>query len=178
MRTDQLRKEFDLEIRWSVFPLHPETPVEGQELAELFAGRYDIEAMMQRCLEVAKDLDLPFGNRTHTYNSRRAQELGKWAEGKGTGEAFHMAVYHAYYVDGCNIAVANELAGIAESVGLDPDEALLAIDKQGYATHVNNDWQRAKELGVTSIPTAIHQQQALIGFQGYENYRRLISSAG
>ncbi len=175
MRTDKLREEFDLEIRWSVFPLHPETPDEGQALAELFAGQYDIEAMMQRCADVAGELDLPFGNRTHTYNSRRAQELGKWAEEEGAGEAFHTAVYHAYYVDGCNIAIPKMLAEIAASVGLNPDAALAAIDKQSYATHVDDDWRRAKGLGVTSIPTAIYQQQALIGFQSYENYRRLLT---
>ncbi len=175
MRTDRLREEFDLHIRWSFFPLHPETPDEGLELTALFAGRYDIEAMMQRCIEVAKELDLPFGNRTHTYNSRRAQELGKWAEEQGVGEAFHMAVYRAYYIDGRNIALPGELTEIAESVGLDPDAALLAIDKESYAAHVNNDWLRAKKLGVTSIPTSIYQQQALVGFQNYENYRRLIT---
>jgi len=177
VRTDKLREEFDLEIRWSVFPLHPETPDEGQSLAELFAGRYDIDAMMQRCVDVAKELGLPFGNRTHTYNSRRAQKLGKWAEEQGHGEAFHMAVYRAYYVDGCNIALPKELAAIAESVGLDPDAALLAIDKQSYATSVDTDWRRAKEFGVTSIPTCIYNDLALVGFQPYAHYRRLIDSA-
>lgn len=131
---------------------------------------------MQRCLDVAKELDLPFGNRTHTYNSRRAQELGKWAEEQGVGEEFHMAVYRAYYVDGCNIALPKELAAIAESVGLNPDSALLTIDKQIYATHVDNDWRRAKEFGVTSIPTGIYNNHALVGFQSYGNYRRLMTS--
>jgi len=177
VRTDRLREEFDLEIRWRVFPLHPETPDEGQSLADLFAGRYDINALMQRCVEVARELDLPFGNRTHTYNSRRAQELGKWAEEQGYGDAFHKAVYRAYYVEGSNIALPGELAAIAESVGLNPEAALLAIDKQSYAAHVDNDWRRAKKLGVTSIPTGIFQQQALVGFQSYENYRRLVLEA-
>ena len=177
MRTDKLREEFDLDIRFSVFPLHPETPDEGQSLEELFAGSYDIEAMMQRCLDVSKELDLPFGNRTHTYNSRRAQELGKWAEDQGAGEAFHMAVYHAYYLDGCNIALPDKLAGISESVGLDPDVALLTLDKGRYAAHVDDDWKRAKEFGISSIPTIVYQQHALVGFQPYAHYRRLIDSA-
>jgi predicted DsbA family dithiol-disulfide isomerase len=177
VRTDKLREEFDLNISWSVFPLHPETPEEGLALADLFAGRYDIEAMMQRCVEVAKEIGLPFGNRTHTYNSRRAQELGKWAEDQGNGEAFHMAVYRAYYIDGCNIALPDKLAEIADSVGLDADAALTAIDKQSYSAHVDSDWQRASELGITSIPTGIYNNLALIGFQDYENYRRLITSA-
>jgi predicted DsbA family dithiol-disulfide isomerase len=177
VRTDKLREEFDLDIRLSVFPLHPETPDEGQSLEELFAGSYDIEAMMQRCKQVATELDLPFGERTHTYNSRRAQELGKWADDQGAGEAFQMAVYHAYYVDGCNIALPDKLAGIAESVGLDPDVALLTLDKGLYTAHVNDDWKRAKEFGVSSIPTIVYQQHALVGFQPYAHYRRLIDSA-
>jgi predicted DsbA family dithiol-disulfide isomerase len=177
VRTEKLREEFDLDIRWGVFPLHPETPEEGQSLEKMFAGSYDIEAMMQRCKQVAAELDLPFGERTHTYNSRRAQELGKWAEDQGAGEAFHMAVYHAYYVDGCNIALPDKLAGIAESVGLDPDVALLTLDKGRYATHVDDDWKRAKEFGISSIPTIVYQQHALVGFQLYAHYRRLIDSA-
>ena len=178
MRTDKLREEFGLSIRWSVFPLHPETPEEGQELAELFAGRFDIEAMMLRVYEVAKELDLPFGQRTRTFNSRRAQELGKWAEEQGIGEAFHMAVYHAYFVEGCNIALPAELAAIASSLGLDADMALQVIDRKSYAAAVDDDWRRAAELGVTAVPTGIYRQHALVGFQPYANYRRLITTAG
>lgn len=176
MRTDRLREEFELNIRWSVFPLHPETPEDGRELADLFAGRFDIEAMMQRVYQVAEELGLPFGKRTRTYNSRRAQELGKWAEEQGTGDAFHMAVYHAYFVNGCNIALPEELVIIAASVGLDPDKARQAIDKTSYATHVDSDWRRAAELGVTAVPTGIYNKQALVGFQSYENYRKLITT--
>ena len=176
MRTDRLHKEFDLNIRWSVFPLHPETPEEGCELTDLFAGRFDIEAMMLRVHQVAKELDLPFGKRTRTYNSRRAQELGKWAEEQGAGDAFHMAVYHAYFVDGRKIALPEELTAIARAVGLDSDKALQAIDKTSYATQVDSDWRRAKELGVNSVPTSIYNNQALVGFQSYENYRRMVAS--
>jgi predicted DsbA family dithiol-disulfide isomerase len=160
-----------------MFPLHPETPEEGQSLEELFAGRYDIEATMQRCKQVAAELDLPFSERTHTYNSRRAQEMGKWAEDQGAGEAFHMAVYRAYYVDGSNIALPDKLAEIAESVGLDPDVSLLALDKRRYAAQVDDDWKRAREFGISSIPTIVYQEHALVGFQPYAHYRRLIESA-
>ena len=174
MRTDRLREEFGLEFRWSVFPLHPETPEGGQELTDLFAGRYDIVAMMQRCKQVAGELGLPFGDRTRTYNSRRAQELGKWAEEQDAGEAFHMAVYKAYFVDGLNIAAPDILAEVAGSVGLAPDKALEVIDKHSYAAHVDDDWRRARELGVTAVPTCIYRQQALVGFQAYASYRQLV----
>ena len=104
MRTAQLCREFHRDVRYTLFPLHPETPEPGMSLDELFGGQFDIETMIARFRHVAEELELPFGDRTHTYNSRNAQELGKWAEEQGAGEAFHMAVYRAYYVDGCNIA--------------------------------------------------------------------------
>jgi predicted DsbA family dithiol-disulfide isomerase len=174
VHTDRLRKEFDLEVRWSVFPLHPETPEEGRELTELFGGHMDIDAMRQRLIRVADQLGLPLGTRTRTYNSRRAQELGKWAESQNAGEAFHKAVYQAYFADGRNIALPDELVAIAEALGLDPVMARQVLDTQSYGAAVDNDWQKAAELGITAVPTSIYRQRALVGFQPYANYRRLI----
>ena len=77
MRTEQLRREFGLKLRHPVFPPPPQTPAEGLELAELFAGRgRDLDAMLARLQAVAAEVGLPLGERTRTYNSRRAQELG------------------------------------------------------------------------------------------------------
>jgi len=39
----------------------------------------DIPAAMARIKKIAAELDLPWGERKRTFNSRLAQELGKWA---------------------------------------------------------------------------------------------------
>ncbi len=97
---------------------YPDTPEEGLELSELFAGHEaDIEAMQTRLAAIARVEGLPLAKRTRTYNSRRAQELGKWAESLGVGTAFRQAVYGAYFVDGRDIALIDELAKIAGSSG-------------------------------------------------------------
>ncbi len=119
MRTDRLAREYPLTCDGPSSPLHPETPEEGRELADLFAGREaDIPAMLARLEKVAAEVGLSLARRTRTYNSRRAQELGKWAESLGQGEPFHRAVYHAYFAEGRNIALTDELLRIAESAGL------------------------------------------------------------
>ncbi len=75
-----MRKNYEIEIQWRAFPLHPEIPEEGLTLEELFAGRrVDIEAMRLRLRKVAEELGLPLGNRKKTFNTRLAQELAKWA---------------------------------------------------------------------------------------------------
>ncbi len=96
---------------WVAFPLHPEIPEEGLTLEELFRGRNsDMDEMMARLKRVAREEGLPLGDRRRTYNSRLAQELGKWAEEKGRGEDFHAAVFRAYFADGKNIGKQQVLA--------------------------------------------------------------------
>jgi len=174
VRIEQLRQEFELDVRWTLFPLHPDTPQEGMRLADLFAGQMDIDAVLARLCRVASEIGLPFSARTHTYNSRNAQELGKWADEAGQGEAFHQAVYRAYFVDGENIAQPEVLAAIVDKLELDSGKALQILQDHQYAEAVNADWQRAGELGVTAVPTIVFADKKLVGFQPYESFRTFI----
>ena len=118
MSIEKLKAKYPVKIRWIHFPLHPETPIEGKSLAELFAGR-DIEPIKQRLKGLMAEAGLPYGERTHTYNSRLAQELGKWADTKEGGEAIHDALYKAYFVDNINLSDVEQLVAVAEQTGLD-----------------------------------------------------------
>ena len=175
MRTDRLQREFHVELHWTVFPLHPDTPEEGIELSELFAGREaDIKAMQARLSQLAASEGIPLVERSRTYNSRRAQELGKWAESRGAGDLFRRAVYRAYFVDGINIALVDELVRIAGSVGLPGDDARDVIETGSFASAVDADWQRGGELHVTAVPTHLCSGKRLAGFSPYDDFVRLI----
>ena len=105
------------------------------ELSELFAGREaEIKAMQVRLSQLATAEGIPLVGQTRTYNSRHAQELGKWAESRGAGDLFRSAVYRAYFVEGSNIALIDELVRIAESVGLPADEAREVLDARGLVS--------------------------------------------
>ena len=175
MRTDRLQKEFGVEIRWKVFPLHPEVPEEGIELTRLFAGMESrIKAMQSRLRQAANAEGLPITERSHTYNSRRAQELGKWAEAQGKGDAFHRAVYRAFFVEGKNIALVDVLAEVAAGVGLSPDKAMEVIVSGSYRSSVDEDWESAASLGISAVPAYIYGFKRLSGFAPYEDFVRLI----
>jgi len=175
VRTEQLRREYGLSLHHTAFPLHPEIPEEGVDLADLFAGRgIDLAASFARLRTVADEVGLPLGERARTFNSRRAQELGKWAEEKGRGEVFRAAVYRAYFVAGCNIARPEELVEIASEISLDKDEALQVLRERRYAQATDADWQRARQLGVNAVPTFLYQQRTLVGFTPYKEMCRLI----
>jgi len=179
VRIDRLRNNYRIEIRWTAFPLHPETPEQGQTLEELFAGRsFDVKAAMLRIRQVANEVGLPMAERTKTYNSRLAQELAKWAESKGKGDQYHQAVFQAYYVNGSNIGRVDELASIAESVGLSRKEARSVLEERMYRGSVDADWMRSRELGVTAVPTFVMNRQRIVGAQSYEVLEDFIKTGG
>ena len=164
-------------MHWTAFPLHPETPPDGQSLEDLFAGRpINIPEMLAHLRNTAHQLGLPFGDRHMTYNSRRAQELGKWAENGGRGDAFHNAVFKAYFANGLNIATDTVLMDIAQSVGLDSQEARTVIEQGQYRDAVDRDWQRSRNMGITAVPTFVMNQQRLVGAQTHQDLTRFIQS--
>ena len=161
------------------FPLHPETPQEGRSLEELFAGRnVDMEAMYTRMKGLMDEEGLPYGKRSHTYNSRLAQELGKWADTEPGGEAIHDAFYRAYFVDAVNVGDVDALLTIAGDVGLDVYAAREVLQSRSFSDAVDADWDLSRRYGVTGVPTFVAAQKAVVGAQPYEVLENLLQEAG
>lgn len=117
---------------------------------------------------IANRLGLPFGEPKNTYNSRLAQELGKWAESKGKGHEFHKAVFRAYFVKGQHIGEVHVLVKVAESVNLNGKDVQKIIQDRAYREAIDLDWKRSNELSVTEVPTFLLNHQVLVGAQPYE----------
>ena len=80
-RVKKIKKKFKIDIQLIHFPLHPETPTEGKTLLELFGSNQDdIDQKNERMKALMLNEGLPYNARTHTYNSRLAQEIGAWAQ--------------------------------------------------------------------------------------------------
>jgi len=170
-----LRRNYEIEILWTAFPLHPHTPEDGLTLEELFAGRnVDINEVRARLKRVAQEEGLPWGERKKTYNSRLAQELGKWAESLGKGDRFHEAAFRAYFVDGKNIGKIPILVQLAESVNLSGDEAQKVLETRSFKDAVDADWERSRTFGVMAVPTFMFDGQVIVGAQPYEVLEKLM----
>ena len=164
-----------MQVVYTHFPLHPETPQEGMTLEALFEGRnLDIPAMHARMSKLMAEEGLPYGQRTHTYNSRLAQELGKWASEQPGGDAIHNALFKAYFVEGKNIGQVDALVQIAESIGLSGATARDVLAQRKYKDAVDADWSRSREVGVTGVPTFVAGGYGLVGAQPYSVLEQLI----
>ena len=161
------------------FPLHPETPQEGRSLEELFVGKnVDVEAMYTRMKGLMDEEGLPYGKRSHTYNSRLAQELGKWADTQPGGEVIHDVLYRAYFVDSVNVGDVDALLRIAGDVGLDVYAAREVLQSRSFSDAVDVDWDLSRRYGVTGVPTFVVAQKAVVGAQPYEVLENFLREAG
>jgi predicted DsbA family dithiol-disulfide isomerase len=177
VRIDQLQKAYALQVKWTAFPLHPDIPEDGLALAELFKGTtIDVSKVEARLRDAAAELGLPLGERKKTYNTRLAQELAKWGEDKGNGDVVHRALFRAYFVDGRNIGKIDELVTVAEGLGFSGGEARKALASRMYKDAVDADWARAKEIGITAVPTFAMNQGKIAGAQPYEALEKFIKA--
>jgi predicted DsbA family dithiol-disulfide isomerase len=153
--------------------------MEGLPLSELFRGREAAIAEMRgRLVALMKAEGLEYGDRTHTYNSRLAQELAVWGDGQGATDALHDALYRAYFVDAVNISDPDALVAVADSVGLDPEEARAVLEERRFSGAIDEHWRSAREMGVTGVPTFVARGYGVVGAQPYETLVTLMERIG
>ena len=133
---------------------------------------------MARLKRVAGELGLPWGERKMSFNSRSAQELGKWAESQGKGDEYHDAVFRAYFVDGRNIAKTDVLLELAAAVGLPAEEAGEALQTGAFRESVDSDWALAGKMGIDCVPTFVVDDRPLAGAQPYEALEQFLLENG
>jgi len=168
-----------VKVEWVHFPLHPETPAEGRSLADLFAGRQVDRKAMHAQMKVRMDAEgLPYGERTMTYNSRLAQELGKWADTQAGGEALHDALFRAYFVEARDISQPAVLLDIVERLGLSVEGAREVLEKRTFEAAVDADWALSRQYGITGVPTFVVGRYGVVGAQPYEALEALVQKAG
>jgi len=178
VRIEKLKAEHHVQVEWVHFPLHPDTPAEGRSLEDLFAGRGVDRKAMHAQMKARMDAEgLPYGERTMTYNSRLAQELGKWADTQAGGEAIHDALFRAYFVDARDISQLAVLLDIVERAGLSVDGAREALETRAFKAAVDADWELSRQYGVTGVPTFVAGRHGVVGAQPYEALEELVREA-
>jgi predicted DsbA family dithiol-disulfide isomerase len=178
VRIEKLRTEHGVTIEWVHFPLHPETPAEGRSLDDLFRGRNVDRKAMHASMKARMDAEgLPYGERSMTYNSRLAQELGKWADTQPDGEAIHDALFRAYFVDARDISRMDVLLDVAQSAGLPVEQAREVLERRTFKDAVDKDWELSRQYGITGVPTFVAGRFGVVGAQPYDALVRLVEKA-
>jgi predicted DsbA family dithiol-disulfide isomerase len=145
----------------------------------LFAGREaSLEDMKRRLVGFMEQEGLEYGDRTHTYNSRLAQELAVWGDEAGVTDALHDALFQAYFVEARNLADVDVLVDVARAANLDAAEARAVIEDRRYRSAIDAQWEQARSVGVTGVPTFAVEGFGVVGAQPYETLEALMSRVG
>ena len=170
-RVKKLKQNYHITVQLVHFPLHPETPAEGR-------AREDFKAKNTRMIGLMEAEGLPYSARSHTYNSRLAQEIGTWAETQSGGNSIHDKFFEAYFVDCRNIGDVEVIIDVVKSVGLDEQEARAVLAERRFKEAVDADWEKSRSYGVTGVPTFVSNRQRLVGAQPYEVLEQFMAAAG
>ena len=114
------------------------------------------------------------GPREHWYDSTPAHEASEWATDLGAGDAFRRGVYRAYFVHDRNIGSPDVLADIAADAELDGASLRADLERGTYRDRIATQYQEARSLGVTAVPTFVAGRYAIVGAQPYEAFCHLM----
>jgi predicted DsbA family dithiol-disulfide isomerase len=173
----KLKPEFNLDIRWRGFQIHPEWPAEGMPASE-FRREINPEtrrAIWDRIQAMAEAAGFSMKPPETLTNSRLALEAAEYAAERGKGEAFEERVYRAYFNDGLNIGQLAVVADLAADVGIDRDELSEAIASNRYTMRLKNNTMAARNRNVDGVPTFFVGEYPLVGAQSEDTMRQILS---
>jgi predicted DsbA family dithiol-disulfide isomerase len=174
----RLLAEFDLELAWCGFELHPSTPPGGVALSRLFPNA-PLPAMHERTKRFAASFGVTgFEPSNWLWNSRKALAVAEYARDAGKLEPFRQIVMNAHWREGKSLERDEDLAAMAAGAGLDVAGALAAATDVALLARVDARQADAREHGVRGIPTFVFEDLAVVGCQPYEALAETAARAG
>lgn len=179
---DEMKGSVDATLVWHPFELAPDTPAEGQPLADYARERYGATPEQSRknrdrikAAGTPLGIDFRYGDNSRIYNTHKAHQLLKWAEASERQTALKLALFTAYFTDQRNVAEDDVLLEAVDSAGLDRDEARQVLEDGRHAGDVRAEEAYWHEHNITGVPAYIVDGKYMIpGAQDAETFRKVI----
>ena len=169
--------EFDLELDWFGFEVHPEIPVGGVPVERLF-GLGSGRGFWRRIEACADEFGVDIGRPSRMPNSRRVMAVAELARDHGRIGPFRDAAMRGYWLDDRDLEDDADLADLAEAAGLDAPEAVAASHDPAYLARVMRNREQAFERMVMGAPTFLFGRAPVVGCQNYDTFALVAERAG
>ncbi|MGZ8797462.1 MAG: DsbA family oxidoreductase [Thermoanaerobaculia bacterium] len=164
----RLLKDFDLDLDWRGFELHPETPPGGTRL-DVFFPPERVKQMAEYMKTFAARFGIDeFRQPERIPNTRRALALAEVARDESRLDLYRNRAMDAHWKDGMSLEDDNDLRRIAHEVGLSDGAVERSKSDPQYLARVDAIREEASGMGVRGIPTFVIGKHALSGAQPYE----------
>jgi predicted DsbA family dithiol-disulfide isomerase len=166
-RAERLGAELSMRPVWQGFEIHPETPPEGVPLSSFMPGI--ISNLEGRIRDLAEEIGLEMRMPEKLSNSRLALLGGEFAREEGKLEAYHEAVFAAYFQQGKDIGDMEILLDIASGIGLDRDSFRSSLESDRHFPALRESRRQATSLGLSAVPSYLFEDgSVVVGAQPYE----------
>jgi predicted DsbA family dithiol-disulfide isomerase len=175
----------EVEIRWRAFQLDPTATKEPGDLRAVLdrkygPGAFDVMTRRLAALGAAEGIEYRF-DRALRVSTFEAHRLVAWAwdtGGPAEQDQLMDRLFRAYFEDGANVADPATLAGCADDVGLDPDDAERVVTSESFADEVGHDLKLAADRDLTGVPSfVIEDRLVIVGAQDAETFEALLLRA-
>lgn len=172
----------EVEVEWKSFQLDPTLdPKKTQDTIQYFREKKGVpEAqatqMLGQVTEMGKGagIDFNFG-KTLITNTFSAHKLLHLAKKHNKSNEMEEALFIAHFIDGKNVGDTEVLAALAESLGIDKEEAKQAVTTDNLDYEVNQDIQEARNNGVSGVPFfVLNGKYAVSGAQPAEVFENTL----
>jgi predicted DsbA family dithiol-disulfide isomerase len=174
---EKLKAEYNVEVDWLPFFLHPEIPPGGMPRPEYLRERMkDATAHLN---QMAHEAGLEMVSPDIIAYSRPALEATEYARQQGQLAAFHPIVFRKYFGEGQDIGQWSVLRAAAVEAGLNPDEMQSAVEAGQFSAVIDEHIRQATEWGITAVPTYIvGDEYEIVGAQPYSMFERVMTRLG
>jgi len=175
-RIEKLKEEYNLDVEWEPFELHPETPKKGFKMEGLSFPKDYLEMVMANVKRLADEEGLMLKFTGTLPNSQLALFISEFARNKGKFDDFHKLIFEAYWKEGKDIGDLSLLLDLAESVGLNKEEIMAYIKSDEPVNRLKKNMFELGRRGINGVPTFLIGNQFVIGAQPYEVFENVIKN--
>ena len=174
-RIEQLKKEYNIDVEWKPFEIHPETPKEGALAEDLPFPKGYLEMAFANVKRLADEDGLTLTFSEKLPNSRLALYISEFARKKGKFDEFHKLVLEAYWLEGKDIGDRSLLLELAESVGLNKIEIEIYLNTDEPFNTVQKSLKELRRYRINGVPTFIIGEKLIVGAQPYKIFKQAVN---
>ncbi|WP_295893641.1 DsbA family oxidoreductase [uncultured Vibrio sp.] len=178
----ELNLQDKVEIEWQPFELNPDMPVEGEELRAHLARKYgstreDSDRVRNDLTQRGALYDFQFDyfdgmKMVNTFDAHvlldLAHQLGKQTELK-------LRLFSAFFTERKDVSDREVLINEAQAVGIDAEQALVALDDQSIRRQIKETEQQWQQMNISGVPTVVfNRASAMTGAQTQEGYKQVL----
>lgn len=162
----------DFEVHFRAFELNPHMPIGGQDAMEHLMEKYGLSLdqvkanqvqIRARAAEVGFNFD-PDGRKRvyNTFNSHRLLFMAAYELDLHKQAALKTELLNTYFCLGVSLDDEQNILDAVVRAGLDPIRAQVILSGDEFREEVNQELQRYKSMGISSVPSLILNDQYLL----------------